>query len=193
MHTLRLTAPCVDLQSLPGGGRLYVTPSLTHQQLGQLVRLLLALYMADPQPQRPMARVIQPRPAGAAPAESAASVGCNMEPAAKRPLARVEQRQLQQLGQDAPSLILTIRHFHGGRAPVRYSIKPNMPFSTIFRDYLQQQKMAVGDVFVRPGGTFVGEHNTPKDMGFRDGDVIECVPYDSIRCEWMYPADLIGY
>lgn len=48
MHTLLLTAtPAPGLQSLPGGGRLYVTPTLTQQQQAQLVEALQQLYAED--------------------------------------------------------------------------------------------------------------------------------------------------
>jgi small ubiquitin-related modifier len=45
MHTVLLTtAPVAALQHLPGGGRLYVTPTLTQQLRGQLIQALELLY-----------------------------------------------------------------------------------------------------------------------------------------------------
>jgi hypothetical protein len=45
MHTVLLTTdPVPALQHLPGGGRLYVTPTLTQQLRGQLVQALELLY-----------------------------------------------------------------------------------------------------------------------------------------------------
>ena len=76
MHTLYLTtSPVPSLQSLPGGGRLYVTPTLSQQQQGQLVQALQGLYAQDTEP-----CTVDGLPGSAAAAAAAAGQG--LEPAA---------------------------------------------------------------------------------------------------------------
>ena len=170
MHTLHLTAsPVPALQSLPGSGRLYVTPSLTQQQQDQLVRALQALYTPDPQQTQPSMPAAPRGPA-------AAAASCDAEPAAKRP--RTQQTTLQQQQQqqepcgDASKIDIFVVDQMGVR--IRFTVKRHACLGKIFEAYVEHMSIDIKAVYFIFDGSRIVPGSTPESLGMEDGDVIDC-------------------
>ena len=204
LHTVHLTAGAVlALSSLPGGGRLYVTPSLTQQQQGQLVRALVALYAHGTQPLLPSMRVAQPGPAADAPAAAAAAAasapaapaaaavkataaaaGCGTEPAAKRPrvLQTSQQHLLQRQEQEmrdrelraaANKLKIYVQTQEGVEAC--FIVKRNASLGKVFKAYLEQVSLEMKHVRFCFDGEGLSENDTPEGVGMEDENIIDCI------------------
>jgi hypothetical protein len=173
------------LQSLPSGGRLYVTPSLTQQQEGQLVQALCALYTHDTQQQQPST---PPGPAAAAateavkaaaPTPAPAQAGCGTEPAAKRPRVEQQQQQQQQEEQqqkqqsDVPRVNIVVRDML--YTEVHFKVGRHVCIGKVLDAYCEKKSIDY-DVcrFVFDGERLCNRFVTVQDLRMEDGDEIRC-------------------
>jgi hypothetical protein len=182
LHTLHLTAsPVASLRSLPGGGRLYVTPTLTQQQQDKLVQALQALYTQDTeQPSTPDAPPGSAASvAAAAPVAAARAVGCGLQPAAKRP--RVEQLEQEQQGHGsgADNLTLILKSQLGDE--VRLIVEPNAPLQKVFQAYADYKSLDFSHLKPVYKGERVTKWRTPQELGMVDNDVIDLF-LDQVGC-----------
>lgn len=171
LHTLHLTTSTVPgLRRLPGGGRLYITPSLSKQHLHQLVNALEALYAEDTQDTQP-----QKMPGAAAAQQSSMP-----EPAAAMAAAAKRQRtdQLQQQpSQQSPSSVSVIRLLIRDQLglDVQFSVKPNTKMEKVMKAYVEQKSLDFSAVKFMFDGNRLQPHHTPKDYEMEDGEVIDCI------------------
>ena len=178
MHTLCLTAypPLSGLLSLPGGGRMYVTPTLTPNQRGQVVRALRALYAEDAQ--RLPSNGAAVLPAASAAAAAAAANGYGSQPAAKRQ--RVEQQQQQQQQQqqglgDADKLTLIVKDLMGIESV--FKVKPHIHLCQLFEAYADHKLVDLKCCrFLYDGFELSSDATeTPQEMGMGNDTVIACI------------------
>lgn len=172
-HALRLTtSPVPGLQSLPGGGRLYVTPSLTQQQLSQLAQALQALYAHDTQQFSTPEALHGPAAASTA-SVAAAAAGCGRQPAAKCPRVEQQRQQEQQsLSSGASKLTLILICQLGSQ--VHMSVKPSTQLHKVFNAYAECKLVPPEELrFMYKGNRVHGDSN-PLELGMVTGDVIEC-------------------
>jgi small ubiquitin-related modifier len=181
LHTLHLTTSTVPgLRPLPGGGRLYITPSLSKQQLHQLVNALEALYAEDTQE----AQETQPRkmPGAAAAQQSSVPEPAAAEAAAakRRRTDQLQQQPSQQSPSGNPSVIrLIIRDQLG--LDVHFSVKPHTKMEKVMIAYVEQKSLDLHAVKFLFDGQRVQPHRTPEDYRMEDGEVIDCT-IESVGC-----------
>jgi hypothetical protein len=164
------------LQSLPGGGRLYVTTHLTHQQYGLLVRALQALYTQDTQQMQPNVHAALEGPAASAASVAAAAAGCGFQPAAKRPRGEEkEQQQQQRRGSDANKLNLVVKDQMCRE--VHFTVKANMQLCRLFNAYADFKSLELKCCRFLYGGRQLlsGATETPQEIGMVNDDVIDCI------------------
>lgn len=169
MHTLHLTAsPVAALQSLPGGGHLYVTPSLTQQQQGQLVAALQALYAQDPQPP-PVGAAAGP---AAAPTRAAAD---GAEPAAKRACVEQPKQQRRVPGTDAKKLSITVQDQLG--RSMTFWVLPHTLLQKVCAAFAERHSLDLHEYGFWFDGERVQSYWTPEhhEVQMQDGDVIDCI------------------
>jgi small ubiquitin-related modifier len=180
MHTLHLTAsPVHGLQHLPGGGRLYVTPSLTKQQQEQLVQALKQLYIQDQQ-DASSSHALQPQNAKRAVKGTAAE-----EPPSKRAnngqqqaLGRSAQQQQQapKQARGSPTQVyevLTVVARHQMGEELFFKIKRDTKLEHIKPKVAERWGVEVDAVVLHWDGNRLKPDDTAADIGLEDGDTID--------------------
>ena len=182
MHTLCLTTSRVaSLQSLSGGGRLYVTPSLTQQQQEQLVGALQALYAQDTQQMQPSTPETLPGPAASAASVAAAAAvaeaapGRGTEPAAKRPRVEQQEQEQEQEQQQEQQHILNIIVKDLLGSEVHFKVRPTTCVRKVCEAYCKAKSVEFDNCrFIFDGQRLWNPHVTVQDLEMEDGEVIDC-------------------